>query len=166
MTNKLTPEQIAFLVSFLYEEYSVTIKAEDVSPDVAGDKGEYLIRVGGNNPLFVIVYDDFSEGISEDTDVVTYPSGEYIFAITTDEDIGTMFSVNPKTYWEKEKCLYDRHISIILEMAFGIDLEDMGAYELTENLFEADSSEEEIVDNLTKAGLTRSPELEKFLGRT
>jgi uncharacterized coiled-coil protein SlyX len=125
-----------------------------------------------NHGLTVEDLEDVSEELGEFEDSNGYEMGDkFLFSIyedlTATNELGDpqiVFSVSPKSYFDKEGCCYDQHLEWVLKAKFPI-LKQMGDSfeELEEGSFDfADESNdchlsvEETVDILCKAGLIPS----------
>lgn len=119
-------------------------------------------RPTGNTYYFLSV-----DGEEDDGEHIE--AGDFLFAINYYDDPdfgGLVLSVNPKSYWEKNHCLYDQHVMEWLEIIFDLDLDALGADEVTENQILLDVSREEAILILTAAGLEHSPAMEDFMSGT
>lgn len=87
-----------------------------------------------------------------------YPVGDdFLFAPGSrcDDQFGIV--INPKSYWDNEKCCYDQHID-----GFLIDTPE-GFGEASESDFEYDGSLKEAIDKLANAGFKFNPKFQSFI---
>lgn len=72
---------------------------------------------------------------------------------------GFQIIINPKSYWDNEKCCYDQHIdSILIDMPKGFG-------EACESDFEYDGDIEEAIKKLVDAGFKWSEQMQNFIDR-
>lgn len=136
-----------------------------------GKDGESTIREFEYKPtgarfLFITDADDDAE----DNYTIIH-TGDWLYALTDAEADGTYvlegsqcLSVNPEGYWTKSKALYDQHVMELVHILFGIELEELGGDEVSENqIIVGKDDVAKVIAALDSAGLKRSPEMEAFV---
>lgn len=142
------------------------------SEPIKGHNGdEYYVITNTDTKVEKLLF-PYSD-ISDECDVEFIDDRKFIFALVEcdgmwgDGEKEWCLAFNPVSYWETEKCLWDQHLTSVLETLF--DIPEWILYDETmENCFilPLSRSKEEIIEALTKAGLTYSSEMEAWLAKS